>query len=332
MTYKLPDLPSAQPTNCELADYLEISCLLNANKKISLVSASKALTPSLDEIENEGIESEDDEVNEGIDDATVIINDRDDWTRNRYPFSLSTSGNVVKFKRSRVTIEDYVYLFLLLVTRLDMIENGKHADIDGRLLFEELCELITKQYFGARSATLLLGTSAGSKFEDKIKALIAFINDGEAQRKYPDSRGKEKDGGADIVGCTHFTDKRRGKLISFCQCKTGTSWESEINKLQPTQFINDHFMDPGNMRPVSVFFVAEERVVEFTKTAGKPHVFFTRCRIMDYLPTKLPDLLKKNIITYVDGAVKFLASQEIHKKRKKKSKGQTNEFTATEKP
>ncbi|MFI5159179.1 MAG: hypothetical protein ACHQF4_09960 [Sphingobacteriales bacterium] len=317
MPYKLPDLPTPQATQCELADYLEMTCLLDVSKKSSITSASRKLTPPLDEIDPGGIESEDDEVNSDMEDTLNVVQERNAWCNDKYPFEI-VRGSSLKIKRDVLNDVDYIYSFLLLATRLNMTDHKVQGGIDGTMVFEKLCEVIAQQYFGIRSKALLLGTSAGASFDEKIKKLIEFINQGEGQRKRVDARGKTKDGGIDIVVVNAFSDQRIGKLVGFGQCKTGTTWEKEISLLQPLTFVNDHFLDSNNLDPIAMFFVAEERSVEFTTSAGHTDVFFTRCRIMDFIPETIPTLVIKDIRTWVNASVKMLQSIEVHPSRKKK--------------
>ncbi|RZA00742.1 MAG: hypothetical protein EOP47_13120 [Sphingobacteriaceae bacterium] len=317
MPYKLPDLPSPRATQCELADYLEITCLLDITNKSSLVTATRKITPTLDENDPGGIPSEDDEIIVEIEDALNVIQDRESWCNNKYPFDI-VRGNSLKTKRDILTDADYIYFFLLLATRLNMTDDKEQGGINGTLLFEELCEIIAKEYFGGRSKALLLGTAAGASFDEKVKKLIELIKQGEGQRKRLDARGKTKDGGIDIVVVSAFSDERIGKLVGFGQCKTGTSWQGEISLLQPRTFVNDHFLDTNNLDPVAMFFIAEEPLVEFTTHAGHTDVFFTRCRIMDFLPDIIAENVINKIRTWVDSAIKSLRTKPVHLPRKKK--------------
>jgi hypothetical protein len=316
MPYKLPDLPTPQATQCELADYLEMACLLDATNRFSITTASRKLTPLLDENDPGGIESEEDLINSDMEDALNVIQDRNLWCNTKYPFEI-VRGSSLKAKRGTFTDPDYVYCFLLLATRLNMTDSKVQGKIDGTLLFEELCEIIAKEYFGDRSKALLLGTAAGANFDKKISNLIDAIKQGEGQRKRLDARGKTKDGGIDIIVLNAFSDERIGKLIGFGQCKTGTSWEKEISLLQPRSFVNDHFLDSNNLDPIAIFFVAEERLVEFTTNAGHTDVFFTRCRIMDFLPERIPDKIMIRIRLWVDATVEMLHNTNVHIKKSK---------------
>jgi hypothetical protein len=317
MPYKLPDIPSPQATQCELADYLEMSCLLDLSHKYSVIAAYRKLIPSLDGNDPGGIESEEDQVILDMEDVLNVIQDRNLWCSGKYPFEIVHGGSI-KTKRSTLSDVDYVYLFLLFATRLNMKDDKVQAKIDGTLLFEEICEVIAQQYFGARSKALLLGTAAGASFDQKITKLINTIKQGEGQRKRADGRGKTKDGGIDIVVVNAFSDERIGKLIGFGQCKTGVHWEGEISLLQPKTFVNDHLLDSNNLDPVAMFFVAEERLVEFTANAGHTDVFFTRCRIMDFLPDIIPLSVMSQIKPWVDAASKMLQVKDVHPQREKK--------------
>ncbi len=311
MSYKLPYLPTINSTLCELADYFEISCLLSDQKRTSTTSAYKKLTAPLDEINNAGLDSEDNEIINDVEDALSLIQDRFHWCNEKYPFEINTLGSV-RLKRKKLTQADYCYVFMLLATRFDMTQNKVQNGIDGTRLFEKLCKEVTEKYFGIRSKTILLGTAQSDNFDNRIKNLVSFLNQGGSLKRYPDSRGQEQDGGVDLVVCTNFSDLRKAKVIGLGQCKTGTSWENDITKLNPAYFVNTYLTEPEMLAPLHLFYVAEERSDNFSLNANKTNVFFTRCRIMDFLPNKLDNSLFGEIKKWVDFSLQKISLRKIH--------------------
>lgn len=293
--YKLGTTPlSKQPTKTELADFLEVKCLLSPENVYSINSAKSAIVMSSDEELIAGAESEEDIILIKLEEALFEIKDRKLKCGTKYPFFVEHS--TVKLHHESDVIKQ-IYIYLLLATRANMNTERIQSDEDGTLLFEELSEIIAKKYFGENSRTLIFGTSMSEigSFKAKIEALLEGLNESGEFRNPEGSLGKQKDGKLDIVVWKPFADKRPAKLIGFGQCKTGTSWQNTITQLQPSAFMSCYTTCNLYTDPVRLFFIADSCVEGWEECARNAGILFDRCRLMDFLPNTVESTLFERI-------------------------------------
>ena len=306
MPYKLRDgLPSSKANTVELADFIEFECL----KKEDLTFATLDIIKTL----NAGDDYQEDEVDEfnflrdsmeepRVDDAMNEIETRLSYCDAKYPFTIIENKVVYQSVNPQTNI---IYIFLLLATRLHM--GGKNAEkvfsnLDGTLLFEHLCEVVLRNYWGKDAETCLFGTSAGNRFEDKVAMLITGMKEGRGFKNLDALSPTENDGSLDVAVWKSFTDGRQSKLIGFAQCKTGDTWRPEIGKLNPSRFTDTWFIDPPALTPINTFMISDVVRDYYIKTTMSL-LFFDRCRIMDYLPTDIEESLLDNLSTWVIDAL-----------------------------
>jgi hypothetical protein len=306
MPYKLKDgLPSSRANTVELTDFIELECLRKADLTFSGLDIIKTLDTGDDYQENEIDESNlsRDNIEEPrVDDAMNEIETRLSFCSGKYPFIID--GNKVSYN-SIDTQTNLIYIYLLLATRLHM--GGKHVEkvlngIDGTQLFERLCEKTLESYWGTRSRVTLFGTAAGNRFEGKINSLIGDLQEGIAFKNSDANTPTENDGLLDVAVWKPFTDERRSKLIGFAQCKTGDNWYPELRKLDPSTFVDTWFQESTALTPVNTFMISDIARDYFFKISMN-FLFFDRCRIMDFLPADIDDVLLDNICTWVIGAL-----------------------------
>jgi hypothetical protein len=306
MPYKLRDgLPSSKANTVELTDFIELECLKKDDLTFAALDIIKTLDTSDDYQEDEVDEfnfSRDNIEEPRVDDAMNEIETRLNHCDGRYPFIINSS-KVAYNSINKQT--NSVYIFLLLATRLHM--GGKHVErvfntIDGTLLFEQLCELILKNYWGEKAETCLFGTAAGNRFEDKIINLINGLKEGIRFRNTDALTPTENDGLLDVAVWKPFADERRSKLIGFAQCKTGDNWRTELRKLDPSTFVDTWFQESTAVTPINTFMITDIERDYFFKTSMNL-LFFDRCRLMDYLPANLDQALLANISSWVIGAL-----------------------------
>jgi hypothetical protein len=313
----LPDnLPGADSYPHEIADFCEFECLKNG--AVSQQDVIDALELADDTFLEDGIPAETmadsvlPPVFSEIEERTSRCGDN-----TCYPFRLESQGHRLVFDAS-VIDEAILYVFLLLATRLNMQTNKIHDSVNATELFEHLCAAVTRQYLGPRSNAIVFGTGTHKKFSDKVKELSTQMY-GECCYD-PDGYGARvadvKDDSLDIVAWVSFSDKRHGQIIGMGQCKTGTSWRSHLNDLQPQVFFL-RWARSSIVPPVRMFFLAEtigyvpatraneRNDREWTSICSAAGLLFDRCRIMDYRPV-LPDELKKDMIAWL----KAVAQQE----------------------
>lgn len=301
--YKLGHIPNIYCSVYELADFLEVKCILSDSNSFSVLSATKDVNLISDEELIDGVESEEDNISDSFTDALYEISDRKSRCRNNYPFDVIQSKVVIDPDWMN-NPQHSVYIYLLLATRANMTIDKIQNSIDGTLLFEELSEKVAKSYFGERSEAILFGTGAGYNFKDKITNLLSALKvDGEFIAPEGGS-GRQKDGAVDIVVWIPFADNRKDKFIGFGQCKTGTSWENSVSQLNPEHFIRSYTSNRSIsiFNTLKLFFVAEAPGWK-AELVNHGIILFDRCRIMDFLPQISDDDALLNRISIWTGAI-----------------------------
>ena len=299
-SYKIPDTPAKGASTHELADYLELLCIVNGGD-YSINDALPQIDIISDEVNQEGIMNEDDQIRDDLQFALEEIDRRNNDCGGHYPFWADR--NCIHYCPGENATEQrlaLVYTYLLLATRLNMIQHKLYGEIDGTLLFEELSAIAVKNYFGNNACSFVFGTAADGGFGDKIKRLIEELKEGVSAKNPENTTNDEKDGGLDIVVWKPFADKKKGKIIGFGQCKTGTSWRQQVGSLHPDDFCKTYFQEQPFSTPVSMFFVAESFKENSETIYRKAGIMFDRCRIMENLSI-IPDDLFSKIQIWVDG-------------------------------
>lgn len=305
MSYKIPDLPSAKAYKEETADFWEVQAICNPGMYISQTQISKIIAKELDEIIHEGIESEDDLLDDGLDDVFIELQRRIKFSSNKYPFKFQKFS--MKFEEQTSIIKE-VYLFLLFCTRFNMKTHKIQNNIDGTLLFEKICAHVAKNYFGEASQSFVFGTAEPGNFENKVKDLIEKIGEGKNFQNPNKNQPTKKDDSIDIVVWKDFSDKRIGKLIGFGQCKTGTtSWRDDIHRLKPSDFCGNWFSEQPVLNPIPLVFLCDTMNEDFNfYTAQLGYLVFNRFRILEYIDDNLDINLKTDISMWLNGALKLL--------------------------
>lgn len=307
MPYKLGELPSDMATQDEIADYLEVKCLLSADESFSIVEAAE---------DNGFVEDEDAAESLEVDayssyaDALLQIDERSRAiTNNRYPFigeqnSISLSNNCSEYFRT-------IYTFLLFATRwkmgADRIVQGK----DGALLFERLCNSVLINYFGHHAKGMVFGTGAESDdngFETKVKGMLdRFVEKGYLFRRPDGDRNRQKDGKVDLVAFIPFNDSRKGHFVALGQCKTGTHWREKLGQLNPRTFCDLYIEPPLAFTPVCIYMVSEACNDDWEQLARNSQgVLFDRTRIMQFIPDSIDENLYRDIAAWVNGVKELL--------------------------
>ena len=299
--FKIPNPPDPQSDPHELADFVELICW-----KQGSVSKQEILTyfnQAEDNAHNSGCDDDEDTNSEKLDEVMNEIERRMTACGDGYPFLLKPVGTVLKSKFNIKNDKFVLYIYLLLSTRLDMKSSRIHAKIDGALLFEEVCAHVLKNYLGGSTAkALVFGTATKGSFKNKVETLCKELHEG-AGFKNPNSAPVfDKDGKLDVVAWVPFSDLSVGQLIIFCQCKTGTAWEEDVAKLNPSAFISKWIDGTIAVLPVRSFCVSEacnrSRWNSLCIDAG---LLFDRCRLVDFCDVMELNL-KKNILNWTSSA------------------------------
>ncbi len=226
-------------------------------------------------------------VEAAIDEAFEEIQQRQEQCGTGYPFEIGKDGYTLNHRPDHDNIVRMVYKYLLLATRLDMSKHRTHAEIDGTLLFERLCEGIARTYFGDRSEGLVFGySSQDNNFSERVDELCAALGEGIGYRRIEGFDETARDGKLDVVVWKPFADGLPGKLIGFGQCKTGTNYQDTLEQLQPDTFCRNWLHRFPAVLPIRMFFVAEalrHSTEHRYRGASSAGILFDRCRIIDFI-------------------------------------------------
>jgi hypothetical protein len=167
---------------------------------------------------------------------------------------------------------------------------------------------IASRYWGghndARVEAMVFGTARAAWREDDeeqvpettfaaaVNSLCSALGEGVQFRKKDSGPIRSKDDRLDIVVWRRFADRRAGSLIGFGQCKTGTSWEHELPRLNPKSFCDRWFDTPPVHLPVKLFFLTDRVVENWMTRSYDAGILFDRCRILEYAQNLPPKLLR----------------------------------------
>ena len=315
--FRIPATPSwdcDQPI--EIADFWEILALCSASRSASLANVRSAIAQHSEV--DPGEDAEDDIAEENrLDFAIREIQERAAICgTTHYPFNLAAaSDRVLEAKPLGDASGFWLYVFLLLTTRLNMKERQILADVNAPLLFEEICEAALRTVGGQRTVVHRFGTSAGSQnFAERLKAFFKELDEYplRTDRVIPKHGG---DDGLDLAlwnkfswqGATRWRPEvasPRGKSIILAQCKTGTSWdEADVNRLQPGTFFDKWMMKNPRGQMSRAFMVACRVEPQEMEDYQSNCIFFDRCRIVDYAAANLPADVLPRIIAWTKAAL-----------------------------
>ena len=299
--FKWPGMPSARPSEHELADYAELVCWERGSTSMNALSADLGRLGENDY--SDGV-PEEEELPQVVEGAYREIERRQEACRDGYPFVIGGKGYTLHASQE-ANSNHIIYKYLLLATRLNMKDKRAHAGIDGASLFEELASEAARQYLGARAESIVFGTATGmADFPGKVNDLCKRINEGVGYVNHNEAPPNERDGKLDVVAWKHFADRLPGKLIAFGQCKTGTNYKDTLTQLQPDSFCKKWLRSPLILTPMRMFFVAEALSrSRWANTSYDAGLLFDRCRIVDFCDGISGDVLKK-VTTWTEAAAK----------------------------
>ena len=296
--------PAASDSPEELADWLEYTALLAADRDTSIWDLARILnrSGSTDVVDDpEDAEHTD----PGIDDVSYPFAERafaavEERYRScgengeAYPFELGES-----FIRLRRGGANFAYTFLLLLSaKMAQAPPQKEAIA----LFDDLASAAAANYLGAPQpgvGSAVFGFPRRMLARQFPKALDDLCNQmGEGVSHVDRPRTKaQKDAKLDVVAWRHFADGRAGKLIAFGQCATGANWRSKLTELQPKNFIRLWMREAPVVDPLRMFFTPE-RVEQnlWLETTVNGGILFDRCRIAALAPTTGPISTKCGVL------------------------------------
>ena len=289
-----------------IADFLELECI-KAGTEISSLSYRSYMSVSDDEIDNNGMESSDDKSIVKLDAAIAECSNRLNCCPIQYPFIIGNSSLGLKPDSSW---HRDIYIFLLLTTRLNMRDEHVQDELNGTKLFETLCSLVIKEYYGKHCRAEVFGTSTSGSFKDKVDGLLKALCIKGHVKEPEGTTGRQKDGNLDIVAWIPFSDKKDGQLIAMGQCKTGTHWETLLPELDPDNFFALYSSQQPYSRPQKLFFVSESfGDYKWGERCASVGILFDRTRIMEYLPENMDEELLSKIIKWNKAALVKIAQR-----------------------
>lgn len=284
-----------------LADFLEYQALIRG--KCALSDLRSLLSASEDELDIGSIEEGDDKVLNKLQEALLYCSRRREEF-NDYPFIVNEQSISLS---STISDKELLYLFLLLVNRMNMqrerIQGGKNATE----LFEYLCCLDALNYFGERAKCEVFGTAEVGKFEEKVNNLLEKLHIRGFYKQPLGGTEQQKDGGVDIVAWIPFNDNKDSQLIALGQCKTGSNWELLMNKID---FFDNFSSERPFVDPVYMFFVSEDfGSYKWEQRSRACGLLFDRKRVLEFAPANIKELrpmLYGDIQTWVFAAIDFI--------------------------
>ena len=288
--FRWPGIPSSRADTHELADFAELLSWRDGSASATAVVQDLG---KLDENDySEGV-PEEEEIPYVVEDAFREVERRIEASNGGYPFEFNANGTVIYPIQGAHDARYVVYKYLLLSTRLDMNRNRIHAGLDGTELLEQLSAVAARHYLGVRAESMIFGTSEDSPdFPTKVNILCQRLEEGGGFVQLGANPRRMKDDKLDVVAWIPFADRREAKLIAFGQCKTGTSWKTQVTQLQPDSFCKKWFRSQLAVNPVRMFFISESlSSIDWRNQSVDAGLLFDRCRIVDFCDRLDNDLL-----------------------------------------
>lgn len=315
-------VPKARPENVShIADFAEFQCLKCDDGNVSALDIGHIMARGADAEHRDDVsDALMQTVHEAFGEleARLVHCGQEDG---RYPYEVKKPGTLLQFRgkgRSLDAPSAYLYIFLLLATRMNMRDDRSHGGEDATALFEHLCKEVSVRYWGGPAPNveaMVFGTGRTSqhiedhqdldkgKFQSAVDDLCRKLGEGVGFREDPKSTPRARDGKLDIVVWRGFTDKREGQLIGFGQCKTGTHWKDDLSKLRPEAFCAKWTITRPAVLPIRLYFIADRNTINWYDQCIDGGILFDRCRIMEYADDLPPHLLER-ISKWVEAAMK----------------------------
>ncbi len=300
------DVPEATDTPEELADWFELSAVGASNGSSSFQDLTKEihLSGATDALAEEVL-GEDIDISAEVDQRGVlreyVVGDTFDEIEKRlescnedsctYPYKIVEDCIQVVGDADKTT-----YAFLLLLSNFQ--RDAGPEDLDAERLFEEICEVAAKSYFGGSKSEVeafqfgFPRRTEPKSFAKALNKLCKAMGEGGGSRKSPTLKD-QKDAKLDLAVWRAFPDGKEGKSIGFGQCATGKNWKEKLSELRADDFCELWMRERPSVLPIRMFFVPlrikRDSWRDVTVRGG---VFFDRCRIA-YHATVLPAELKK---------------------------------------
>lgn len=322
-TKSLFNAPSSKAGVSERADYLELLALRSNDHDAALQDLIEIVDRAEGQ-EDEESESKVDEDRELETAAAEALDEHSERMRDLgpagdlYPYTIDADLLSVR-KEFPDKNGSFLYWFLLFCTRLNMRDERMHGGLDGAQLFERLSLQTAMRYWGgledSRVGGLVFGTAREtltwpnetedqSKFAANVDELCKELGEGiKFRAKDNDLKLAAKDDKLDVVVWRDCSDRQRGKLIGFGQCKTGSTWINELPRLQPESFCKRWWHDQPVVLPVKLFFLADRVTGSRYHLGVEAGVLLDRCRMLEY-SNDLPRELVGDCVVWTQATMK----------------------------
>lgn len=193
-----PQCPS-EPTPGELADWIELTALVEDWPVISRGRIHTSVDSSRASVEPEAIDT-----------ALRDIRRRAAWESSIYPFEKK--GSTIRRVANR---SPWPYMFLVLVSNANFVENVPRRDAGE--IFERFCVMWAQHFLGERGRVTHFVSHSGdrpTRFSDAVQWLATELGLAPGVGYTPSSRN---DGGVDIVAWLPFSDTKQTALVMLCQ-------------------------------------------------------------------------------------------------------------------
>lgn len=281
MSYTLKGGLSPKPKTVELADFWEIECLRKVDHSVSILDIfqTKGIADDIQEGEAEGhdMELEEEQIN-----VIDEIRRRIKSSNNRYPFQLNDGNGVLSLN---LNVEEnflWIYIYLLLATRNNMLNNKTVQGVDGTQVFERLSRDTLKNYLGSNAKGLNFGTASSGNFYEKLEVLVEEMKEGVLHSINNNISYIPQDDTLDVAAWIPFFDDMPSKLICFGQCKTGTNWNGTLKQLNVSDFLKKWFSRHTAVDPIETFMITDILPVENYYNRSVNNLFFDRCRVVSF--------------------------------------------------
>lgn len=248
----IPKLNSLRPSNTdqisEWTDLVEHVAIFQ--ESVAIADPLRHLFRASDEMDNNGVDDDQDELIKFVDDIAAEIRRRILEANGSYPFELIDEDYVLRIRNDHWAI--LVYKFLHYCTYLNMRDEKVHEGLDGTKLFELLSAIIAKNYLGQFTNGGAFGTSISGGFKDKLQDVMNRMGEGASVKTHVGSAPQDES--IDLIVWKPFIDGRRSQLIAFGQCKTGVTWLSSYKRLEIKTIVSLWFSDAPVIDPIPMFF------------------------------------------------------------------------------
>lgn len=295
-------IPDIGAHRTKLADWLELSCIESADRRVgfgTLVSAS-----DMDREEQPEDISEDDVWEDDlVVSVQAEITERLKCIGDEYPFSIDERGRFIEF-RSNLSEAGAVYLFCLFLshaTDRSIVPEELAPPVDHavRDLFQVCATVAAAGYIGGHAMSFGWPRPSSETFLQALNRIYALFGDGEPHAQPPPGAPKQvKDDEIDVIAWRPTPDRLPGTQYLLGQAASGSGWKNKgvvaaadgfhkfwFKHAPASQHVNAMFMpfcleeDPADGQAVTQEDIRAGHVRYWTLKLG---VLIYRCRMAHY--------------------------------------------------